>query len=105
MKKECSDSKKESSDSENLRRELREPKEECSDPRRYARAMFQPKKNEVCKEEKSKKERRRQGTSSEDVGALSSNVAAAKEDVSEPCSDLRRSDEAMFQPKIRKGKD
>ena len=43
MKKECSDSKKESSDSENLRRELREPKEECSDPRRYARAMFQMK--------------------------------------------------------------
>tara|TARA_Y100001956_G_scaffold76546_1_gene85817 strand:- start:173 stop:280 length:108 start_codon:yes stop_codon:yes gene_type:complete len=35
---------------------------------------------------------------------MSSNLAAAKEDVSEPCSDLRRSSEAMFQPK-RRGKD
>ena len=31
---------------------------------------------QICKEEKSKNEKRRQGTSSEDVGALSSNVAA-----------------------------
>ena len=50
-------------------------------------------------------QRRKELKSSEDVGALSNNVAAAKEDVSEPCSDLRRSSEAMFQPKIRKGKD
>ena len=44
--------------------------------------MFQPEKNEVCTEEKSMKERRSQGTSSEDVGAMSSNVAAAKKDIS-----------------------
>ena len=68
--------------------------------------MFRPKKNEELKKksEISGSWKKEEGVSFDDVEDMSSNLAAAKEDVSEPCSDLRRSSEAMFQPK-RRGKD